>query len=75
MVSSCGSAVFSELVLYSILQYVVIQIPWLMLIYKNLCKYLRTQSNNVQVKQYVSDIGMTYARKLLSLIVDILPKT
>lgn len=60
MVSSCGSAyilfaVFSELVLYSILQYVVTQIPWLMLIYKNLCKYLRTESNSVQVKQCVSE--------------------
>lgn len=26
-----------------------------MLIYKILCKYLRTESNNVQVKQYVSE--------------------
>lgn len=26
-----------------------------MLIYKNLCKYLRSESNNVQVKQWVSE--------------------
>jgi len=58
MVSSCGSvcmlfAVFPELVLYSVLHYVVVEIPWLILIYKNLYKYLRTESNNMQVKQYV----------------------
>lgn len=60
MVSSCESAyilfsVFTDRFLYSIFQYVVIQIPWLMPIYKNLCKYLRTESNNVQVKQFVSE--------------------
>lgn len=60
MVSSCESAyilfsVFSDLFLYSMFQYVVIQTPWLMPIYKNLCKYLRTESNNVQVKQCVSE--------------------
>lgn len=66
MVSSCGSAyilsaVFSEFVLYSIfvarlyLEHVVIQILWLMLIYENLCKYLRIESNNVQVKLCVSE--------------------
>lgn len=58
MVSSCGSVcmlfeVFPELVLYSVLHYVVVEIPWLILIYKNLYKYLRTESNNMQVKQYV----------------------
>lgn len=60
MVSSCESAyiifsVFTDLFLYCMFQYVVIQIPWLMAIYKILCKYLRTESNNVQVKQCVSE--------------------
>lgn len=82
MVSSCESAyilfsVFTDLFLYSIFQYVVIQIPWLMPIYKNLCKYLRTESNNVQVKQCVSkywndicretvEFGSEYASKARS---------
>lgn len=61
MVSSCGFAYifclhffFLGLVSYSVWQYVVIQILWLMLIYEILCKYLRTYSNNVQVKQFFS---------------------